>query len=222
MNFRPIIRPLLIELGSLACGLLFLILVLPDFARAQPMDSTARTDSLKRTSHSIKPPDRLWLMVAGSLDLVTPNLGSADNVFGYAYRLGAIWHNMILLFTNHNTRYEYSFGTPIEEHRYDYALLFGLSHRDEILFLSVGAGVSMVKYLLRGNLVTDDPHAKDAIYQQQSGTGFGPAIMASIYFTPNTKYGGGGIGLYKSLAKGVSYFALEMTLFVTVPIVLSK
>jgi hypothetical protein len=159
----------------------------------------------------------IWLMAAFSWDpLVSPNVGAEDNLGGFSYIIRANWHNQVVLFSAHSTRGFFQ-GDPIEEHRYDYSFLYGFAKRNPSSFFDAGVGLSIVDYIKHGNVITppSSQNALDGTYQQLSGTAYGPAAMVSYYRTLSIYEGAGygaGIGLYGSLAKGVSYFALEFTL----------
>ena len=176
----------------------------------------ARAEAFERTSMKKQIDESLWLMGAASLDLVDPNVGNGENVGGYSYRVGVTWKHLILMYTDHAAR-----GVPDrtqwEEHRYDYALLGGFCYRGDNVLLNIGGGISKVDYLLKGALLSSSTNssATNWLFQQRIGTAYGPAAMFNVYFTRSIYEGAGvgaGIGLYESFAKGMRYFALELTL----------
>ena len=158
----------------------------------------------------------VWLMAAASFDIVDPNLGGDLDIWGYSSILGVAWHNMTFLFTTPSAR-DYAPMTTIDEHRYDYGFFWGYSNRGRNYLINVSAGLSRVDYHLKGNLITQEStyNSFDAVYQWSSGIAYGPAAMINIFGTLPI-FEGAGIGsggsFYVSLAKGVSYFALEFDL----------
>jgi hypothetical protein len=189
----------------------------PIIAVSQTSGSIPSSKSVSDTLNQIpSSPQSVWLMAGLSLDIVDPSVGNDLNILGYSAKFGLSWRDMTLLFTTHATK-GVPDSTTTEEHRYDYALLFGFSHRSENSLFNAGVGISDVDYFLKGNLITPPTNynSNNGVYQWNSGLSYGPAAMISYYFTRSI-YEGAGIGigfdLYGRLAQRASYFALELTI----------
>jgi hypothetical protein len=153
-------------------------------------------------------------MASFSIDGPIPNVGYNQGIGAYSYKFGIVISNRLFQFDAHATRGPFAI-TPAEEYRYDYALLYGISKRNESSFLNFAGGFSMIDYLHHGNVIIPPsyPDGENGTYQTVSGTAFGISIMADAYWTPFQFWGALGIGLYGTLAtKGQSYIALEFSL----------
>jgi hypothetical protein len=150
---------------------------------------------------------------AGSLDIVSPHLGSGENVFGYGFRAGVTYSNLMLLITNHSTRGNL-YGYPYEERRYDYALLGGYANRTESGLLLLGIGPSRIDYILRGKAIIPPSSdiSTDGTWERRTGVGYGVGAAINYFWT--NYYLAGGLGLYLCTSTTIHYVALEMNLIV--------
>jgi hypothetical protein len=175
-------------------------------------------DSLLVNDTIVKAPptDYLWLMGSLSGSLYFNRLDTAYiqdfGVWGYSVKFGAIWHNRTLEF-NYHSETEDVYVQQLMEHRYDYALLYGISSQKGPVFGNFLVGISILNYLRRGAELTppSSPYAGDETYQSLTGNVIGLAGSAEFYFNPIPYWGIFGMGLYGCLNKGQSYVVLEFS-----------
>lgn len=171
-------------------------------------------DSAEASNRENEFRDKLWLMGSLSGSLYLNRLDTAYiqefGSWGYSLKFGGIWHNRVLQFDFHGET-EHVFFV---EHRYDYALLYGISSRNETIIDNVMAGISILDYLRRGTqlIPPSTPNAGDGTYQKLTGTVIGLAVSAEFYLTPCPYWGLFGMGLYGCLNKGESYVVLEFSI----------
>jgi hypothetical protein len=192
----------------------------PSVAFAQPME--AASDSLQTQNAKIH--NDLWLMgsLSGSLYIYPIDRTYIQDFgyWGYSLKVGGVWHNRILQFDYHS---ETEFVFSLDPHRYDYALLYGVSHREASIFDNLMVGISVLNYLRRGDQLTppSTPNAGDATYQPLTGNVIGLAGSAELYLTPIRYWGLFGMGVYGCLNKGMSYVLLDFSILeLNIPITL--
>src|SRR5438105_11505507 len=115
-----------------------------------------------------------WLIASGLLEVVSPNLGSGDNVFGIGFQVGFLYKNWGALLANHSTQADLS-GNPPEEHRYDYALLGCYTQRTDHLLFMIGAGPSRIDYIFRGKTITPPTNEfrTNGVWEERHGIAYG-------------------------------------------------
>jgi len=151
--------------------------------------------------------------LSGSLYIypIDPTYIEDFGFWGYALKFGGVWHNRILQFDYHSET-EYVFN--LNPHRYDYALLYGISHREGSIFDNLMVGISIINYLRRGAQLTppSSPNFGDQTYQALTGNVIGLAGSAEFYLTPIKYWGLFGMGMYGCLNSGMSYVVLEFSI----------
>jgi hypothetical protein len=198
--------------------IILMIIFIDDYASAQSSISIdtnfVKNDTANQpSSHTAQ--DFLWLMgsLSGSLYLNRLDTAYIQDFgdWGYSLKFGGIWHNRILQFDYHSETEEVF--PLLTEHRYDYALLYGISNRNSTVFDNLMVGISILNYLSRGDQLTppSSPTAGDATYQQLTGNVFGLAGLAEFYITPIPYWGIFGMGIYGCLNRGYSYVTLEFS-----------
>lgn len=206
---------------SLLLSFLCIVTIAGRAQSAQPADTVASDSSQLQRS---KLRNDLWLMAAFSWDpIVDPQPGNPENLGGYSYIFCGSWKRQVLILAAHSARGFFE-GDPLEEHRYDYSLLYGLSYRkasysfgDHGSFFDLAIGLSYIDYIAQGNQLTHPSltGAEDATYQQLIGISVGPTVSINYFWTASLYEGAGlgmGVGIHGVLAKNVSYFALEFSL----------
>jgi len=150
-------------------------------------------------------------MVGLALDVTAPNGGNDLNVLGYSYKFGLTDGDRILQFAFHGIGQTYQQGKPWEEHRNDYAVLYGFCYRGREMLLTAAGGLGVVSYRRRGAPTGID--GLDSTYQELVGDEPGLRVGVDIYYTPFFKeWGVFGIGVYGSLSKSQSFFAIGFSL----------
>src|SRR5665213_2405734 len=131
--------------------LVSILTLMPCMGFAQPKEAVALDSSQAQNS---KVHNDLWLTAAFSWDpIMIPQPGNPEELGGYSYTFGGSWDHQVLILSAHSARGFFE-RDPLEEHLYDYSLLYGLSSRKATYsfgeygsFFDIAIGLSYIDYI---------------------------------------------------------------------------